>query len=302
MKAIGVDIGGTGVKASIIDENGRILYTESTATILTKGRTGVLESVFSVIDSLLKKENSIIGIGVGTAGRVNAIAGAVVYATANLPGWQGIKLAEILSEKYGFPCFIENDANAAMIGEVWQGSKAKYRSITMLTLGTGVGGANMVDGKIVSGGHFQSGEWGHAILVPGGRPCNCGMRGCVEQYLSGKALVQLANEQTNGHFIHGSEVFEALAGDCKGLKAVVHTYIDLLALTIYNISVALDPHAVIIGGGVIDSRKHWWTLLLERLKEYHVQAEVFPALLGNTAGMMGAAKLVFEGVKKRGEA
>ncbi|PWW31310.1 glucokinase [Cytobacillus oceanisediminis] len=302
MKAIGVDIGGTGVKASIIDEKGRILYAESTATILTNGRTGVLESVFSVIDSLLKKEKSIIGIGVGTAGRVNAITGEVVYATANLPGWQGTKLAGILSKKYGFPCFIENDANAALIGEVWQGNKAAYPSITMLTLGTGVGGANMIDGKIVSGGHFQSGEWGHAVLVPNGRPCNCGMRGCTEQYLSGKALVRLANEQTNRQFNHGNEVFEGLAGDCEQLKAVVHTYIDLLALAIYNISVTLDPHAVIIGGGVIDSRKHWWTLLIERLRDYHVQAEVFPAVLGNAAGMMGAAKLVFDGLKKRGEA
>ncbi|WP_180953617.1 ROK family protein [Bacillus sp. T33-2] len=301
MKAIGIDIGGTGVKGGIIGSDGVMLRREAVKTNVLNNREGVLESLFSVIDSLLEKEEDIVGIGVGTAGRVKTDTGEVVYATANLPGWQGTRVGQLLTERYQLPSFIENDANAALIGEAWKGRERKFVSVTMLTLGTGVGGANMLGGKVVTGGHYQSGEWGHVVLVPDGRPCNCGMKGCIEQYLSGSALVKSANEGTSINFSHGKDIFRAFSDGIEEIKKVVDTYLDHLALAIYNISVSVDPEAVIIGGGVIDSKEYWWDFLLKKLDKYNVPTKILPAKLGNEAGMFGAAKLVFDGVKKRGK-
>jgi glucokinase len=301
MKAIGVDIGGTGVKASLIDEQGNVYKQAKISTNIAEGREGILRSCFSVIDSLLYEAGDIAGIGVGTAGRVDVEKGEIVYATANLPSWQGTKLTQIISERYQLDSFIENDANAALIGEIWQGAKVNVHSVTMLTLGTGVGGANVVEGKMVHGHHHQSGEWGHVVLVPNGRPCNCGMKGCLEQYLSGSALVRITNEQTGLAFTHGKEVLEAYSTGNELVRPVVEQFLDYLAIAIYNLSVSIDPEAVIVGGGVIDSKEHWWHVLENKLKDYNVFTTILPARLGNEAGMYGAAKLVFDALKKRGE-
>lgn len=301
MKAIGVDIGGTGVKGSIVTLSGEVIKTCKVVTNVSNGREGVLSSLFQVIDQLITDE--VVGIGVGTAGRVNVQTGEVVFATSNLPGWQGVNLINEVNKRYDLPCEVENDANAALVGELWQGAAkdSSYFSVTMLTLGTGVGGANSLNGNIIQGGHCQSGEWGHMVFVPNGRLCNCGMKGCLEQYLSGTALVKVANEITGATFRHGEEIFQAYREGSKLVAPVVETYIDHLALAIYNVSVSLDPDAVIIGGGVIDSKEVWWDLLVEKLANYHVILTVAPALLGNKAGMLGAAKLLFDGVRKRSE-
>jgi glucokinase len=301
MKAIGIDIGGTGVKASVIDEQGQVYKQAKISTNIAEGRDGILRSTFSVIDSLIEEADDLIGIGIGTAGRVDGEKGEIVFATANLPGWEGTKLAQIISERYQLASFIENDANAALIGELWQGAKVDTDSVTMLTLGTGVGGANVVGGKLIHGHHHQGGEWGHVILVPNGRLCNCGMNGCIEQYLSGSALVSITNERTGLSFKHGKDIFEAYTNGNELVRYAVEQYVDLLAISIYNLSVAIDPGAVIIGGGVIDSKDDWWHVLESKLKDYRVLATVLPARLGNEAGMYGAAKLVFDAYKKRGE-
>jgi glucokinase len=300
-KVIGIDVGGTGVKGSVVLENGEVLKSYKVATDITLGRQGILASIFSIVDHLMEREE-IIGIGMGTAGRVNVTTGEVVFATANLPGWQGVNLSKELADRYQLPCLVENDANAALLGELWQGAATdrSLTSVTMLTLGTGVGGANSIDRKIINGGHFQGGEWGHVVFVPNGRPCNCGMNGCLEQYLSGTALVSTTNEATAMHFQHGQDIFAAYKAGNESVSKVVDLYIDHLALAIYNISITLDPKAVIIGGGVIDSRQLWWPLLIEKLANYQVLLKVFPAQLGNRAGMLGAAKLAIDHVREGG--
>ncbi|RXJ02181.1 ROK family protein [Anaerobacillus alkaliphilus] len=300
-KVIGIDVGGTGVKGSVITETGEVLTSQRIATDVSKGREGILSCIYSVIDRLLSAD--IVAIGIGSAGRINVHTGEVVYATANLPGWQGVNLKQELEKSYQLPVVVENDANAALLGELWQGAVANddtLTSVTMLTLGTGVGGANSLHKQIINGGHYQGGEWGHVIFIPNGRPCNCGMKGCLEQYLSGTALVTMTNKATNRTYLHGKEIFEEYASGDLQLAPIIDTYIDHLALAIYNVSITFDPTAVIIGGGVIDSKEIWWQLLLDKLVNYHVHLQVFPAELGNDAGMLGAAKLAFDHVKEGG--
>jgi glucokinase len=300
MKAIGIDVGGTGVKGSIIREDGTILYHEIVPTNISQGREGILESIHKVVDLLLHIDQTVIGIGIGTAGRVNPAKGEIVFATANLPSWQGTNVKEEIVTRYGLPCVVENDANAALIGELWKWEGSPETAV-MLTLGTGVGGANAINGQIINGHHHQSGEWGHVVLVPNGKPCNCGKRGCLEQYLSGTALVQAVLTETDLSFQHGSEIFEEYSKGNQPVKQVVDRYLDHLAIAVYNISVAIDPEVVFIGGGVIDSKSHWWAGFQDKLKEYFVKSSIYPAVLGNKAGMLGAAKLLFQVMEKRGE-
>jgi glucokinase len=300
MKVIGIDVGGTGVKGAIIHRDGEIIYEKTVATELSHGREGILQSIYKVLDQLMLETDAVLGIGIGTAGRVNPENGEVVFATDNLPGWQGTNVKEEIKKRYGLPCVVENDANVALIGELWK-YKVNPETAVMLTLGTGVGGANAVNGKVLSGHHHQGGEWGHVVLVPNGKPCNCGKRGCLEQYLSGKALIHDVFTETKRSFRHGSEIFEEYSNGNQQVKQVVDRYLDYLAIAVSNISVAVDPEVVFIGGGVIDSKDHWWSGFQVKLKEYFVHTNILPAVLGNKAGMLGAASLVFQAMEKRGE-
>ncbi|MFZ3588971.1 ROK family protein [Bacillus sp. DJP31] len=298
MNVIGIDIGGTGIKGMVISNDRTVLDMVEVETAIHKGRDGITASLMSVIERLLKKPN-IDYIGVGTAGRVNAISGEVVYATDNLPDWQGTNIKEVIESKYRLPCVVENDANVALVGELWVGES--YQNAVMLTLGTGVGGANVMNGSLASGAHHQGGEWGHVILVPFGRPCNCGQLGCIEQYLSGSALLKEVNSVVKTPFQHGREIFEKCSNQKEeAINLVVNQYLDYLALACYNLSVSIDPEVVIIGGGVIDSKIYWWDLFLEKLAKYQSPINVVPAVLGNKAGMYGAAKLAMDAAKKRG--
>ncbi len=301
MLVIGIDIGGTGIKGAVITEDGTLLEELKIATNIEEGREGILRSMFYVIDSLQEKHQDIAGIGVGTAGRVNVKSGEIVFATANLPLWQGTNVKKEMEARYAIPCSVENDANAALVGELWRGTAGGHQSAVMLTLGTGVGGATVINGAIIHGHHFQSGEWGHVVLVPDGKPCNCGKNGCIEQYLSGTALTQSVRNETDFSFIHGNEIFEAYSSGNKQVKQVVDRYIDRLALTLYNITISIDPETILIGGGVIDSKEHWWSKLQAKLNDYRVNTSVVPAALGNKAGMYGSAKLILDAIGKRGE-
>ncbi|MEM5016240.1 ROK family protein [Metabacillus indicus] len=287
--AIGLDIGGTKIKGCITDQHGVMLNRFETVTPVKEGREGILSAAAFVIDSL-RGTDKVIGIGIGSAGRINEGTGEVVFATSNLPGWQGVNLKTFFEDMYKTPVFAVNDANAALWGEALH---YEDEDLVMLTLGTGVGGANRIRGNVLSGAHHQSGEWGHVVLVPNGRPCNCGRRGCAEQYLSGTALNTIINERTSWKQVRGSAVFDLYAGRDPEVVPVVEEYMEYLRIFIENIGHGIDPDAVIIGGGIIESKEHWWNRLLKRVEG----VRVIPAALGNQAGMIGAAQLVFHSLK-----
>lgn len=293
MKAIGIDIGGTSIKGIVINDQGEILKQTKIATDAEQGRDHILGKVRSVIADLLASQKDAIGIGIGTAGRVNTETGDIVYATNNLPGWQGSNLKRWIESEFGQPAFIDNDANMALIGEAWLGAGKEYRDMTMLTLGTGVGGANMMRGELIHGSLWNGGEWGHVVLVPRGRLCNCAQYGCIEQYVSGTALVNAASEATQFPYKSGVEVLQDFEQGQPEIVGVVNRFLDDLVIVIYNMHLGLNPQAILIGGGLVDSRERWWGLLTTKVKELQLGIVVKPAELGNLAGSIGAAKRVF---------
>ncbi|MBY0014362.1 ROK family protein [Paenibacillus typhae] len=290
---IGADLGGTGIKAGLIDARGVIAARSKAATPVTEGAAGILRALKDVIRALLSEGADVGGIGVGSAGRIDAAEGIVRYATDNLPGWTGMRLAEALTAEFALPAAVENDANAAAVGEGWLGAAAGLGSFAMLTLGTGVGGAFLHRGAPVSGSQGAAGEFGHAVLYPGGLPCNCGQRGCAEQYLSGTALSRRAAEVFAGW--DGRRLLEAFAAGHPLAAGAVEAYLDDLSYAVHNIQSYLDPAAVIIGGGVADSHSIWWEQWLSRLAALSpLSVKVLPARLGNEAGMLGAARLIMD--------
>lgn len=292
-QVLGVDIGGTGIKGLVTDEAGTILAEAGRDTEARLGRKVILGQLHSLVEELLAGHPAVEALGIGSAGRVNADTGEVVYATDNLPGWQGMQLTQWATAAFGRPAAADNDANAALLGEAWLGAGRGRASLVMLTLGTGVGGANLAEGRLLRGAAWSGGDWGHSVLVPGGRPCNCGKRGCAEQYVSGQALLRLALEETGRAYAHGREIMAAAEqGDASALTVLERFTADL-ALVTANIGAAVDPELIIIGGGVIQSRAVWWTLLAGQAGGI-LAARIVPAELGNRAGCFGAARLALE--------
>ncbi|OZB93532.1 ROK family protein [Paenibacillus sp. XY044] len=298
MKAIGLDIGGTSIKGMVLDGSGQVLDLGKIATDAQQGKDRIMANMHSLLHELIQRHEDVSGIGIGTAGRVDVHTGKIVYATDNLPGWQGTELMSILEQTYERPVFVDNDANTALVGEAWLGAGKGIPDITMLTLGTGVGGANMTRGELFRGAGWNGGEWGHTILVPGGRLCNCGQRGCVEQYLSGTALVSLAAESAGKAYSSGVEVLGDYKRGIPSVVKVVHEYVRNLGVLLHNIHIGLNPGAIVIGGGLADSREIWWPLLDECLSGFGPGIDVRPAVLGNQAGAIGAARLILNRLGK----
>lgn len=292
MRVLGIDLGGTEIKGGVFTSQGELLGSRRSSTPVRKGKGAVLDSLNELIDDLISKYGAVDGIGLASAGRVNAETGVIVYATDNLPGWNNLRLKERLEEAYYMPVMVDNDVNAALLGELWKADQNYGSSVVMLTLGTGVGGAALLNGNLIRGSHWHGNEWGHVVLIPGGRQCNCGRKGCIEQYLSGTALLRSANEVSGVSFSNGDEVFRAYANGEFGVQDPVNDFIDLLGTVIANISVIYDPESVILGGGLIISKSVWFDKLAASLKEIDIPAQVYPAQFVNDSGFRGAARLI----------
>lgn len=295
---MGLDIGGTDIKGGVLDRDGQLLKYYKCPTRAKLGKKAILASIDDVVRTLLDAYPNCIGIGIGTAGRVNVDQGSIEYATDNLPGWQGTHLKEIMETTFKRPSIVDNDANAGLIGELWNHPNLQAASsVVMLTLGTGVGGAASFGQKLVRGAHWNGNEWGHSILVPGGRICNCGKQGCAEQYVSGTALLKEAARKKKT-YVHGANIFEDyLLGDPEAVQ-LVKEFIYYLTILLSNISVTLDPSDVILGGGLIYSKEVWWPLLEQEVKSLNLPIQLHPARLGNQAGLIGGAKLLLDSLKE----
>lgn len=291
-QAIGVDLGGTKLVAARINEKGEILQRLERATPLD-GREDVLFLMFQLIGQLMTPE--VIGIGVGSPGFVDSRDGRILSVVANIPEWASTKLAMRLIDQFQLPAFVENDANLAALGEQWQGNAKSASSFILLTLGTGVGSAVILEKEgILHGAHFQGAELGHSILYPNGRACGCGQKGCADRYLSGTAIEQ-SYEERAGIKRTSQEIFSDQT-DPIALE-VVDQFCQDLAIFLTTIKNVFDPIHVLIGGGLIDSQEIW----LDRVKKYYLnQVNAFtlitiePTGTGSDAGLYGAARLVFQ--------
>ncbi|WP_296113597.1 ROK family protein [uncultured Anaerococcus sp.] len=292
-KVIGIDIGGTKINACLIDEEGKILERYKLDTQADKGRDVVLSNIKEAITSLSYKEAK--AIGIGTPGFIDSENGIITFA-GNINGWTGLNLKETIEEIVDIPVFVENDANIALLAEKWIGACKDYDSVVMITLGTGLGGAVInKDGELLSGAHFQGAELGHMMLHPGGNYCTCGQYGCAEAYCAGPAI----NEdyfRLTGKRLDGKEIF-ALVDEDEKAREVLQNYQSNLAYFLTSLRNIFDPDAIVIGGGIINSKDIWWDGTIENFKKYcnkPYNIEILPAKFLNDSGAIGAAKVAFE--------
>ncbi|MBU7455884.1 ROK family glucokinase [Leuconostoc fallax] len=312
-KLIGVDLGGTTIKFAILTKAGEIQQKWSIKTnVLNDGANivpDIVESINHRLDMYQLDRDRIIGIGMGTPGTVNRELGTVTGAyNLNWTKEQQVKTA--IEAGTGFNLTIDNDANAAALGEAWRGAGNNDAEVSFITLGTGVGGGLVANGKLIHGTAGAGGEVGHMVVEPNGYLCTCGNRGCLEQYASATGVVRLAQDQAeeyvgvstlkkmidDGDEVTSKIVFDlAKQGDFLANQVVnkVAYYLGYATATISNI---LNPSAIVIGGGVaaageyLRSRveQHWTTYAFPTVR---ASTRVKLAELGNDAGVIGAASL-----------
>lgn len=294
---IGVDLGGTNLRTALLTTDGEILERHKEATQVSEGYQSVIERLVRSIErqrqTAVGRGLNVSAVGVGAPGVIHAINGVVVKSP-NFPDWNNLPLKKYLEEALGLPVCIENDANAAALGEQWRGAGRGIGSMILLTLGTGVGGGIILDGRIWEGADGMAGEIGHMTIVPEGRECGCGNRGCLEMYASARGIALSYRERRPGAKITSDQVFrEAAQGDgtAREVMSEMGRYLGIGIASLINI---FNPEMIVIGGGVKDA----WPLFIEatheevRKRAFAYPAErtkLVPSALGDDAGMMGAA-------------
>lgn len=296
---IGIDIGGTNTRIGLVDIHQKLIDSVSISTDTKSAADEVICTVGEKALALLEKNgiamDQCVGAGVGVPGTIDRKNGVVRYS--NNIRWENVPVASILSEYLPVPIAVANDADCAALGEAAGGAGKVSSDVVMLTLGTGVGGGIILDGSIYEGRGIGGSELGHMVIVEDGEPCTCGRRGCLEAYVSATALMREA-KRADGRDRTPEEIFDAAAGGDAAMKNVVNTYIRRLGTGIVNIVNIFRPQLVLLGGKVSPQSG----LILETLREI-VKAECFggdkgevpaieTAVLGNDAGMIGAANLL----------
>ena len=307
MYNIGIDLGGTNIKVGLVNENYEIVEKASTPTNLPRSAEEIVKSMVDTMWKVLNAAKVTIGevnsIGIGTPGVANRNSGVVLYS-CNLD-FKNVNLRELFK-----PLYVENDANSAAFGEVLAGAGQGYKDVIVVTLGTGVGGGIIIDGKIYTGFNFCGAELGHNVLVYNGRQCGCGRKGCFEAYSSATALINMTRESMEEHKdskmweiagslenVDGKTAFDGMRADDAAAKDVVNMYIDYLGCGLTNIINTFQPEVLLIGGGICKEGENLTNPLNEYIKReaYCVDAERTTKLnickLGNDAGIIGAAFL-----------
>ena len=308
--AIGVDIGGTKVLGGVVDLTGKVLRTFRADTPREGG--DALNQVIADVVAELQTTHKTECIGISAAGLVSADR-QTMLGTPNIKDWDGVNIAKALHKISGINSIVENDANSAAWAERVYGAGQGQENVIMITVGTGLGGAAIVDGKPLRGANGTGAEFGHMRVAPGGELCGCGIRGCFEQYASGTALmrqtrVAIANDPNGAKALLargdgtiagllGNHITDsARAGDRLAIGVLANSG-DWLGQGIATLAMLFDPAIVVIGGGVIDAGE----LLLEPARRAmmrempfvgkHPVPEIVAAKLGNDAGLVGAADL-----------
>ena len=306
----GVDLGGTTVKIAYFDELGNMISKWEIPTVTAGGGSAILPDIAASIRQYIQQKTidpaSIIGVGIGVPGPVDSKG--VVIKCVNL-GWGVFNIAEELSRLVGFPVKAGNDANVAALGEYWKGGGKGCDNMIFVTLGTGVGGGIVVEGKLLHGAHGSGAEIGHLVLNRDETDvCGCGKRGCVEQYCSATGIVRMAKKALEGYEgITALRRFDPLtckdifdcgkAGDDLALK-ILDQYYACMGEFLANICNVVDPDAVVLGGGVSRAGQ----MLLDGTRPYFDKyvfhaargAQFALASLGNDAGAYGAFKLALD--------
>ena len=309
----GIDLGGTFVKCGIVDEDGNIIVCDKIPTCLDYEKS--YKDMAELAMGLAKKANvSLSGIGIGSPGAIDSKRGIILFS-GNL-NWTEKPLAKDIEKITGVKTFLTNDANAAALGEYAYGAGKKFNSIVMVTLGTGVGGGIVFDGKLFEGNKGLGAELGHIITKPNGEQCTCGNKGCFETYASATALVKQARKQmlldkesmlwelceNDLDKMNGYLFFKAVRANDKSAIKVLKKYVTYLASGIVSMANLLRPEAILIGGGISAAGDLITKPLQRKLNKQlfggtkHAPVKIMTAALQNDAGTIGASRYAMDNI------
>lgn len=313
MYRIGIDLGGTNIAVGVVDDRHNIIAEASVPTGAFRPAEEMVADMCRAVELALDKAGLIAAdcasIGIGSPGTCDSEAGVVMRAY-NL-GWFNVPVCRMLHERFGIPVRLSNDANCAALAETVAGAAVGRRDMILITLGTGVGGGIIIDGKLMEGYMSAGAEIGHMVICEGGALCTCGRHGCLEAYASATALIRLTKwkmeldcstkmwEIAGGKLenVDGKTAFlAARAGDMRG-KEVVDEYVEHLAVGLANLANVLRPEAILLGGGVSNEGEYLFAPLRTAVeKKLYTSVEFVPlkiekAALGNDAGIWGAFAL-----------
>jgi glucokinase len=301
--AVGIDLGGTFVKAALVSENGKFVFKSKLPIGFSAKKQTILNTIKQIIKETINKANEaqldVEGIGIGTPGII--YEGIVLGGSENLDGWENLDLATYFSEAFNLPVKVDNDANLMGLGEFYFGAAKGCTDVVFLTIGTGIGGAVIINGALFGGYKNRGTELGHIVVEHSGPDCNCGGKGCLELYSSTTALIKQYSKRSginiddlSGHYIvkkyHENEpnaVF-CLQEHTKYLGHGIASFINTFA-----------PQKVVIGGGISDAGQFYIDLIRKMAFKYMMpdcgnHTDVVGATLGNDAGSLGAATLILK--------
>ncbi|MGH2754919.1 MAG: ROK family protein [Actinomycetota bacterium] len=309
--AIGVDVGGTGTRAAIVDAEGGILARSERPTDPSAGTKGIISVIDDLTSQAPEVTADIVGVGVGLAGFVDPFNGRVNFSPNLI--YDDPDVAAAVAARIDVPVRVDNDANVAAWGEHRFGTAKGLEHVVMVTLGTGVGSGFIVEGRIVHGASGAAAELGHLVVDPDGPPCSCGLRGCLEQFASGSAIRRMAAEAVDEDpsstilsfagtksSITARHVAMAAREYDEAARSVLRRAGRALGIGLSNVVNLFDPQVIVLGGGVVKAGEPYLGPARDTLHEMNAAQRRRPtridtAVLGTDAGVVGAAALVLEG-------
>jgi len=310
----GIDIGASNIKYGLVDSAGKIIYHNSKASLVEKGAKPLLHMITNIAENLLLRaaedDLAINWLGIGTPGVVDTKTGTVIGVSPNIPDWVGTELGKHLKEHLNLPVYVDNDANAMALGELRFGAGRRFNNILCVTVGTGIGGAVIIDKELWRGSNFSAGELGHIVIDYNGLKCDCGNTGCLEKYCTAPAMIKKMSEKLENGMT--GTMNEILSGKIENLNikklftgakngdelalSIIEQSARILGAGLSGIVNLLNPEAIIFGGGVIDGGAGYIEIVGAEIRGRSFRSatenlRIVKAELGNNAGFIGAALL-----------
>jgi len=320
----GVDIGGTNIKLALVDREARLTVKRTFSTLKFKGKSALIDAIVSQIEGLVSgqgiNKKDIIGIGIGAPGAVDIRTGTVHYLT-NIPDWREVPLGSILKKRLGIPVFVDNDANVMALGESYFGAGVGAVNMLCVTLGTGVGGGLILDGKLYRGSSYAAGEFGHIPINIDGPKCRCGSRACVEAYAGNSYIVKeaahsirkgaktLITKLVKGDLskITPEIISEAARKNDRFSKKIWTDVGEKIGVGLAGVVNLLNIERIVIGGGIAEAGRILFDPIRKTIKERAMRlpantVKVVKAKLGYDAGLIGTATLVLYELERKNDA
>lgn len=312
---IGLDLGGTNLKYALGDEKGEVIARFSKPSLANQKQEIILQNMFSAIHDLLqeaeKKNESISAMGVGSPGCIDFKLGKLLGRAPNFEDWKDVQIKKHFEDKFKIPTWVDNDANLMALAEARKGAGRDYKNLLCATLGTGIGGGIILNNKIYRGAHYSAAEIGHIIIEYGGKPCNCGNRGCLEAYTAAPAMVvryrkklKKAGVMFDMPELSTEFIFEkAMLNEDLAKQTIIETC-DYLGVGLASVANVIDPDIIILGGGVAEAGAEFINRIEQMVKQYTLHSiakhlKVVKANLNLDSGIIGAILLASENFKKK---